>query len=353
MKGNFKGIVELARELERQDGVKNDFTPLTNQIEMSMDGHNISLKRVGTYGMTPLFEDQLADKLSIPRKYYDFTKNVPGLTADNVNKLLNHTVERKMVRTLEGNARAFLSDRFKPIDHLFVMNPFLNTLNDYGKKSGGVFSVKSTSLSPSRMYIQIVFPNITGEIISAGRGKEMVNAGITLVNSEVGLGAFDVRTFIWWEWCSNGAIAESLIRKYHTGRKIGDDEEDYGIYSDETIKKEMDAFQSRLKDIFHHALTEQAFADVVRKIQRTTEDTVEKPQTLIENVTKRYLLTEDQGERILSNMVQEGNMNRYGLVNGITRLAQEVEQTDQAYDLERLGNDIITLKPSDWEVLNN
>jgi hypothetical protein len=254
------------------------------------------------------------------------------------------------VRTLDRNARAFLSDRFKPIDHLFVMEPFMNALGDYKKNRDGIFSVKSTALTVNRLYVQIIFPNITGEIISTGRGKEKVNAGLTLTNSEVGLGAFDVRTFIWWQWCSNGAIAESMIRKYHTGRKIGDDEDDYAIYSDKTIRKEMEAFQSRLGDIFQNALTDQAFGDVVRRIQRTTEDVVEKPKTLIENVTKRFMLTDDQGEKVLANMVQEGNMNRYGLMNGITALAKDADM-DQGFELEKLGNDIITMKATEWAAL--
>jgi len=228
----------------------------------------------------------------------------------------------------------------------------MQALLEYKNVHGGVFTVKANALTDHRMYVEVMFPNITGVITSTGRGREKVNAGVVLVNSEVGMAQFDVRSFIWWEWCINGAIAESLISRRHVGRKIGDDEADYAIYSDKTIKLEMDAFRSRLGDIFRHVMTEDSFLEVVRKIQLTTDDKVEKPQTLIKNVTKRFTsLTEEDGDRILANMVEEGNMNRYGLVNGITRLAQTVEDADKGYELEKLGSTVIDLNKTQWEVL--
>jgi hypothetical protein len=353
MISTHENIVSLASELTKLEETKADYTPLTTQMEMSADGTKMGLEGIGAFSMNSHFEGQIADRLSIPRKYYEYMNTVPELKSMTVNKILNHKNERRMVRTLEGGARAFLSDRYKPIDHLFVIEPFMEALSEYKRKSGGEFNFRATSLSPSRLYVQISFPNITGEIVSTGRGKEMVNAGIALTNSEIGLGAFDVRSFIWWQWCSNGATAESYIRKYHTGRKVGDDESDYAVYSDKTIALEMKAFQSRLSDIFHNALTDDSFQDIIRKIQRTTDDKIERPKTLIQNVTKKYVLSEEFGERILANMVTEGNMNRYGLLNGITRLAQEVQDADVSYNLERLGSDIIELKPSEWSVIAN
>lgn len=351
MKSNYTGIVDLAEELQRQDQIKNDYVPATSQLTLT-DPHTMQIEGVGSFSVNDLVHSQIADRLNIPRRYYNYAKTVPGLVEKNVNTLFRHKDERRMVRTLDTGARAFLSDRYKPIDHLFVMTPFMETLSDYKRKRGGEFSIKATSLTENRLYVEIMFPNITGEIVSTGRGREKVNAGIALTNSEVGLGAFDVRSFIWWQWCSNGAIANSYIRKYHTGRRVGGDEEDYNIYSDRTMQKEMEAFQSRLADIFTHALTDDAFDTVIRQIQKTTDDKVELPQRLIKNVTRRYQLSEEQGERILSNMVEEGNMNRYGLMNGITRLAQEVDDADAGFELEKLGTEIITLKAHEWQELS-
>ncbi len=84
----------------------------------------------------------------------------------------------------------------------------------------------------------------------------------------------------------------------------------------------MDAFRSRLKDIFKYVITEDAFQEVLVKLRAAKEDVITKPNTVIENVTKRYGLSAADGESILANMITEQNLNRYGLFNGITALAK-------------------------------
>lgn len=348
MKGNYKSIVELATELDRQDKLKNDYTPMSNQISMSDDGERLGLENVGSFEINPLVHTQLANRLKIPKPYYDKIKEVPGLLAENVNTLLVHTPERRTVRTLDGKARAFLSDRYKAIDHLFIMTPFMEALMDYKKKTGSPFEVQANVLSDARMYIQVTFPNISGEV----KVGDVVKAGVMFTNSEVGLGAFDVKSLYWRLACANGMTSESFIRKYHTGRKIGADEEDYNIYSDATLKKEMDAFRSRLGDIFRHAITEEAFTKVLNKLKHAVGNKISRPNTVIENVTKRFNLTADDGDSILGNMMEEGNINRYGLSNAITALAKEVDNAEKAYDYEKLGGEIITLSSSEWNVIS-
>ena len=347
MKHTHARVQDLFADLVMQDNQKNDYAPISNQIVMSEDGNRIGLENIGSSIVSPLAHNQIADRLKIPRRYYDRVKEIPRLLASNVNTLLQVNPERRMVRTLGDTARAFLSDRYRPIDHLFVLKPFMEALEDYGK-SGGAIEIKSNVLSDSRMYIQVIFPKISGEVVNG----DVVSAGITLVNSEVGLGAFDVRSFLWRQWCSNGAVAKSYLRKYHTGRRIGNDDADYNIYSDETLQKEMDAFRSRLRDIFKHVITEDVFQDVLTQLRGAAQDKVTHPNTVIENVTKRFNLTEDDGDHILSNMAVEGNMSRYGVFNGITALAKLTDDAERAYEYERIGSEVITLSKSDWNVIN-
>ena len=218
----------------------------------------------------------------------------------------------------------------------------------YKKDTGSPFDVQAYVLSDGRMYIQVTFPNISGEVVVG----DVVKAGVMFTNSEVGLGAFDVKSLLWRLSCENGMTSQSFIRKYHTGRRVGANEEDYNIYSDATLKKEMDAFRSRLGDIFRHAITEKAFTEVLDQLKLAVNDKIKKPNTVIENVTKRFNLTVDDGDSILGNMMEEGNMNRYGLFNGITALAKEVEDAEKAYDYEKLGGEIITLSRSEWNVIS-
>lgn len=42
----------------------------------------------------------------------------PSLLDENINRWFQKTPERRMLRTLDGNIRAFLSDRYHRLDNL-------------------------------------------------------------------------------------------------------------------------------------------------------------------------------------------------------------------------------------------
>lgn len=86
-------------------------------------------------------------------------------------------------------------------------------------------------------------------------------------------------------------------------------------------------------------------------MKAAAEDRIEKPQAMMKNVTQRFGLSEDHGDMILSNMIEEGNLSRWGLANGITALAKSIENMDRQYEYEKLGNAIIELPKSEWKNL--
>lgn len=344
MESNFISLVDFAQEIERVERVKNDYLASTNRMVMLEDGQQIHIDEVeGGFSITPQAHQQISARLGIPKKYYDDIERIPGLRAKNVNALFKHVPEKRLVRTLDGNARAFLSDRYKPVDNYFVLNAVLPVFKEHQD-----LQVKVQALSPKRMYLQVVFPRVQGEVVEG----DVVQAGVTVSNSEVGLGALNVETFLWRLVCANGMIGSSLIRKYHSGRKIGGDVEDYNIFADDTIKAELDAYRLRIRDIMKHALSEVAFQKRLNMLKASVEDKIQKPQSVVENVTSRFTLSQGEGENLLANLVDGGQMNRYGLANGITRLAHSIESIDRQYEVEKMGSDIITLNESEWKVLS-
>lgn len=59
---------------------------------------------------------QIAQRLDIPAKYYNRMRSeAPALLAANVNNWFQEQPERRMIRTLDGKARAFLSDRYRRV----------------------------------------------------------------------------------------------------------------------------------------------------------------------------------------------------------------------------------------------
>src|SRR5919106_4673680 len=118
-----KAIVELAQELKRRAESKADFVADTtammvtafepNKALLSIDGINRDPMTI-----TPHAHRQLSTRLSIPAAYYDrMLTEAPMLWSGNVNHWLTATPERRMVRSLDGQARAFLSDRYRRLDN--------------------------------------------------------------------------------------------------------------------------------------------------------------------------------------------------------------------------------------------
>ncbi|MBN2531868.1 MAG: DUF932 domain-containing protein [Spirochaetales bacterium] len=345
MEGNFKSLTELCQEIERQEKSKNDFLLSTAGLSMQEDKHLVidTPDKPEVYELNTITHRQIADRLGIPRKYYTKMLDIPGLRTKNVNAWFKANPETRLVRTLDNKARAFLSDRYKPIDHYFIMSAFLPVLKEHGN-----LKVQSQALTDAKMYLQITFPNLEGEV----KVGDVVRAGIVLTNSEVGCGAVDIKEMIWRLKCKNGMIGSSILNKYHVGRRAGENIEDYDIFKDDTIQAELESFRLRVRDVIAHALSEITFKQKLGKLQRALGDKIEAPVKTVENVTKRFGFLEREQEKILVNLTTGGEMNRWGLANSITSLAHDIESPDRQYDIEKCGNDIIELKPSEWEELS-
>ena len=127
-------ITEMAAEIERQAAAKADY--LVNPLSMEMDSTGrMPMLRVTEGGMDQLepleiqetAHRQLGAHLNIPWKYYErMLQEEPGLLADNVNRWL-HKGEptQRLLRTIDGRARAFLSNRYRCIDNFEIAQAVL------------------------------------------------------------------------------------------------------------------------------------------------------------------------------------------------------------------------------------
>ena len=142
MRSNVKAgltIQDMAREILRQSKAKQDYAVNTANMHMETSGSAPVLRLLGNDGIDrvePLDIQQTAHRqlgayLGIPQKYYEkmLTENM-GLLADNVNSWLSRSAETRLIRTMDGRARAFLSDRYRRIDNLDIANITLPVIED-------------------------------------------------------------------------------------------------------------------------------------------------------------------------------------------------------------------------------
>ena len=344
-------LQELAMELDRQARTKKDYLIDTSLLSMRLEDDAPvlhfpanELSHSGILHINDIAHRQIGQSLGIPAKYYDKmrTEN-PELLVANVNSWFDTTPQTRMVRTLDDTARAFLSNRYRCIDNYEVVETVLPII---GAMKGA--SVQSCELTDRRMYIKVVSDRITAEI-SKG---DVVQAGLVISNSEVGMGSVNVRPLIYRLVCSNGMIAEdSGVRKYHVGRANESDNVDYSIYRDETIEADDKAFLMKIEDVVKAAVTEAVFAKLVDKMRAATDARIEASAvpTVVELTSKEFGINQAESSGILGHLINGGDLSLYGLANAITRQAHDVDSYDRSTELEALGYKVMTMPCPLWK----
>lgn len=346
-----KTLQELAMELDRQQAVKKDMIVDMGALSMDPGDTGLALQVTGgsmaaQYGINDIAHRQIGQTLKIPALYYDRMRTeYPELLAQNVNGWFARTPDTKrMLRTMDGTARALLSDRYRRIDNFEVASAVLPIISGMDGAS-----VESCELTESRMYLKVVNPRVTAEV----KKGDIVQAGIIISNSEVGMGSVNISPLVYRLVCSNGMIAEDgKLRKYHVGR-ANESREDFSIYRNETIEADDKAFLMKLEDSVKAAVDQARFAAIVDKLRESTEATFQPQQVqqVVELASKEYGFTDSESSGILGHLAAGGDLSLYGLANAVTRQAQDVASYDRSTELEATGYRIITMAPSLWRNL--
>lgn len=348
-------LAELAGEIDRQNSAKIDLVADTPALTITSNGAStLTVGDAGEFGVTDHFHGQVADRLKIPKRFYDRLKaDHPDLLDGTVNELFKREPEKRLVRTLDGRARAFLSNRYRILDNLDLMQFILPTIRDM---PGGA-NIVSTGLTESRMYLKVELPDMEAEIPGGLRSAsglrkvgDTLRYGFMLSNSEIGAGALTVAPYSITLDCTNGMThAEFGTKKYHLGGRLTDEEETFRVFRDETIEAADRAFFLKVRDVVQAVASETVFDQIVAQFHGAAELKIEGdvPAT-VEAVTKRFDLTETEGSAMLRNLIEGGDLSALGMAQAITRTASDVESYDRASELERVGGKVIELERKDW-----
>lgn len=338
-------LQSLAAEIQRQHISAKDY--LVETFSMSM-GSQLDFYIDGldkAYNINDIAHSQIGQYCEIPSKYYDKMRNEsPTLLANNVNHWLHFSTEqpeRRMIRTLDGNVRAFLSDRYRRIDNIQVAETVLPIIQQMDGAE-----VKSCEVTENKMYIKVVNPRIEAEVTKG----DIVQSGIVISNSEVGLGSVSVSPLLYRLVCTNGMIAQDgQVRKYHVGRTNSADN-DMSIFRDDTIEADDKAFLLKLRDAVHAAVDVARFHKLIEQMKGATEAKIPAIQVpkVVELTSKQFGITLNENEGILGHLIQGGDLSLYGVANAVTRYSQDVKSYDRSTELEATGYRILTMHPKSW-----
>jgi len=343
-----QSLSSIAGELERQLDTRKDFLAPTNLISMSVEDEKPVINGLNGAGrgITEHAHGQFSDFTGIPRKYYDRVRaSDPNLLATNVNHWLSQDSKKRMIRTLDGNVRAFLSDRYRPLDNYDLAETALPILQEKGCK------VESAALTDTRLYIKATLQSLQVEVANSPLQGDVVQAGIVISNSEVGAGSVRIEPMIYRLVCQNGMIAaDSSIRKYHVGR--GHDVDDIReLLTSEARMADDKAFWLKVRDLIRAAFDRELFCTIIRRMEdaaarRIVTDNLTK---VVEIASEKLRLSEGNKQSVLRHLVEGGDLSQYGMVNAITRTSQDVDDYDEATELERAGGKLLELDFVDWD----
>lgn len=342
--GSLVSLPELGKRLLELSTLKHDLIADTRKTSFVLDGERKPLLFVndtngGTFPIRPMTHRHVSTYLKIPADYYDrMIEKQPELLVSNVNTWFGSMQDRRMVRTLAGDARAILSPSYQRIEHeeiARVVLPIIMALP-------GV-QIVSCEITERRLYIHFVVPTIQGEV----KRGDIVQVGGIISNSETGDGAVSVSGLIWRLMCLNGLKTSDAYRRAHIGAKQAELEQ---VWADDTRRADDNAVLLKVRDMVTSIVDETNFRKNLAKLQDLNNGTITgNPEKATEVLAKKLAFTEGEKGGFLRSLIEGGDLSRWGIVNAVTHQAHSATSYDRAVEFEALGGKLVDLPKSEWQ----
>ncbi len=215
--------------------------------------------------------------------------------------------------------RAFLSERYVPVDDLDV----LEILSKIDEARGA--EVRVLELGEDSFHLKLSWRSDRYEV----KPGDVVEFGVSISNSEIGKRAVRVEPMVWRLKCSNGLIGRAADLEggvwyvRHAGR------------TERVLSVVRDALQACLP----------ASREMARRMAEAAKEQIDRPVERLRSLQKEENLSEAVIAAATEEMLREaagGPVTRFDFVNGITGAGRQQNDADSRYDLERLGAGLLT-----------
>ncbi len=341
-------LSELAQQLLAERQAQRDFIADTRRLTPYARGAGVCINLEhanGTIAVAPtrFALGQIAGHYKIPMAYVDRMTQVgaASLLAQNIAYWFAEQPSTRLLRTRTGETgelRAFLSRRYRPLDNYELAEAVIPQLERPG------VHVVSARVTDTHFYLQATSDRVTAEV----RRGDIVQAGVVIANSEVGASSLRISPMVYRLICTNGLISGSELRQHHVGRGLDPSEDGATeFYRDETCRAVDRAFWLKVVDTVDAAMNEALFGQLVDKLRLAAGEPLDaKPSEIVEVVARRFGLTEAEQDGVLQQLALGADWTRYGVVNAVTRVAEDSETYDRAVELERIGGEVLDLPAS-------
>lgn len=354
-------VQKIVIELERQKATRKDIIVPAANLSMLDDGVSLGIDETflgnpvrTVYPIKKIAHEQFAEKTAIPVPYYHrMQASKPGLLAANVNAWIGEGGKNHLVRTLDGEARALLSDRFRTLDSYDLFFEAFPVLQENHA------AITRADLTDEHFFLRALVQDWE-EIIEGGwthsgsgghkistakrnaDGVESVVPGILISNSDVGRGGLKAEVFVWVSQCSNGMVFDRSIYKVHTGRQL-----EAGFLSEETKELEDKMVWSQVRDLIKATFNQDEFKKLVASMNEAANQPLENPTLAVDAVVQHYGFSDAEKQAILNELMApktrklNPGITTYGLVQAVTQLANTAANYEDALVYQRAGGEMI------------
>lgn len=336
-------LTQMAQKIEALAALKHDLIIPTDRTQVILDGDRVPTivapDGAGSYPILPTAHRQIGTYTKIPADYYDRMKaSQPELLVRNINTWLQATPEKRMLRTLGGDARAFLSNSYQRIENEEIAQVALPVIMNLPN-----VNIVSCEVTERRLYIHFVVPTVQGEV----KKGDVVQAGGIISNSEIGFGSASVSGLIWRLVCLNGMKTSDTYRRSHIGRKVEDSEE---LWADDTRQADDRAILLKVRDMVKAVVDETRFRQHLGNLQNLTEGKITgSVEKSVEVLAKKIGASEGERGGLLRSLIEGADLSRWGIVNAVTHQAHAAVSYDRAVEFESIGGKLVNLPTSEWK----
>lgn len=365
-------LPNLVSELEYLHDNRRDFLVNTTSVTIVPPSTDDSIgvrfkhpnRAASNFPMTPHMLTQIANHTGVPTRLIDTILSTgkqreKEALCHMLTVRLQENEAIRLVRTQnrfyeEPVARAFVSDRYREIDHWPLLQELIPVFNNVPH-----MKLVSAQITDTHMYLKIVNlgPDMAQNIGKAfdTRGKEVddiLQFGVMVTNSEVGASAVRVTPFVYRLVCTNGLVSmQSLaqVKKNHIGKQIkglsGSE-----VTSDGTSNA---AFLAEVRTMVAEALNNAGVAKTIAdQFKAAKKDNIlGDPGAVMRNIGKTMNLAASEVKTMAQYLMSNGDLNRFGVVNAITQYAARNKSAnyDRITEIEAIGGSVLNMGKALWK----
>lgn len=328
---SFQPLLNRANEFAN---FKHDTTVEAPKLSFAPTGHLMLPSSFGSMalGMEDLALGQLGERLGrhfwkapkriIPTDFYrQLYGAFPQHFASLTNDLLKETQGKLLVRGYDQAVRAILSDQYATLDNVEFLDMASQVLEGvpYEIVESGKYYRDNDGVQRDGMTVRVIVKNV-----SPGQGEGGYGLGVLIRNGETGGAASEVRPLVMRTSCMNSLIF-----------KKGEDGERLGLRLTHRGSRQAKAL-----------LLASAIAEALPMAEEGLERFIATKKVeidlkgVIANLGKENNWSEELKLTIATG--SEGYQSVFGLVNGITYAAHELEiDSSYRFDLESLASQFV------------